>query len=89
MSDIVAVTYIVESGESVDVENTELMAMVYAKGGVVYVDTEIGNMVEVFTVQGQCIYSAETTAQLTTIDALNAEVVLVKVNGKTIKVSVR
>jgi hypothetical protein len=89
MSDIITVTYIVESGEPVDVENAELVAMVYAKAGVVYVDTEIGNMVEVFTIQGQCIYSAETTTQLTTIDALNAEVVLVKVNGKTIKVSVR
>ena len=89
MSEIVTVTYIVESGESVDVENTELVAMVYAKAGVVYVDAAVGSMVEVFTVQGQCIYSSETNAQLTTIDALNAEVVLVKVNGQVVKVAVK
>lgn len=89
MSDIITVTYIVESGESVDVENTELMAMIYAKDGMVYVNTEVGNMIEVFTVQGQCIYASEATAQLTTINALNAEVVLVKVNNEIVKVAVK
>ena len=89
MSEIITVTYIVEPGTSVDVDNTELLAMVYAKGGMVYVDTEVGNMIEVFTVQGQRIYAGEATVQLTTIDALNAEVVLVKVNGNTIKVAIK
>lgn len=89
MSDIITVTYIVESGEPVDVENAELVAMVYAKAGMVYVDTEVGNMIEVFTVQGQCIYASEATAQLTTINALNAEVVLVKVNNEIVKVAVK
>jgi hypothetical protein len=89
MSEIITVTYIVEPGTSVDVDNTELLAMVYAKGGMVYVDTEVGNMIEVFTVQGQRIYVGEATAQLTTIDALNAEVVLVKVNGNIVKVAIK
>lgn len=89
MSDIITVTYIVESGEPVDVENAELVAMVYAKDGMVYVNTEVGNMIEVFTVQGQCIYASEATAQLTTINALNAEVVLVKVNNEIVKVAVK
>ena len=89
MSDIITVTYIVESGEPVDVENAELVAMVYAKAGMVYVNTEVGNMIEVFTVQGQCIYASEATAQLTTINALNAEVVLVKVNNEIVKVAVK
>ena len=55
----------------------------------VYVDTEIGTMIEVFTVQGQRIYAAEATTQLTTIDAYAADVVLVRVNGETVKVAVR
>ena len=63
--------------------------MIYAKDGMVYVNTEVGNMIEVFTVQGQCIYASEATAQLTTINALNAEVVLVKVNNEIVKVAVK
>ena len=91
-SDVVVVTYIVvaEGGnEGTDIENAELLAMIYAKDGMVYVNTEVGNMIEVFTVQGQCIYASEATAQLTTINALNAEVVLVKVNNEIVKVAVK
>ncbi|MBO5728279.1 MAG: chitobiase/beta-hexosaminidase C-terminal domain-containing protein [Paludibacteraceae bacterium] len=89
MSDVVTATYVVEPSEGVDVDNVELVAVVYAKGGMVYVDTELGNMIEVFTVQGQCIYSAQATAELTTIDAFNADVLLVRVNGQTIKVAIK
>ena len=67
----------------------QLAAVVYSKDGFVYVAAQEGAMIEVFTVQGQCIYSAEATAQLTTIDALNSDVVLVKVNGETVKVAVK
>jgi hypothetical protein len=55
----------------------------------VYVQTEAGNMVEVFTVEGQRIFAAEAAADVTAIDALNAEVVLVRVNGNTVKVAVK
>ena len=89
MSEVVTATYVVEPSEGVDVDNVELVAVVYAKGGMVYVDTELGNMIEVFTVQGQCIYSAQATAELTTIDAFNADVLLVRVNGQTIKVAIK
>ena len=80
---------IVPSGPGVDAENVEVAAIVYAKDGMVYVDTEMGNMIEVFTVQGQRIYAAEATTQLTAIDAYAADVVLVRVNSQTVKVSVR
>ena len=80
---------IVPSGPGVDVENVEVAAIVYAKDGMVYVDTEMGNMIEVFTVQGQRIYAAEATTQLTAIDAFAADIVLVRVNGEIIKVSVK
>ena len=89
-SEVVSAMYvIVPAGPGVDVDNVEVAAIVYAKDGMVYVDTELGNMIEVFTVQGQCIYAAEATAQLTTIDAYAADVVLVRVNGNTVKVAVR
>ena len=81
--------YIIKPKQGVDVDNVEVAAIVYAKDGMVYVDTEIGNMIEVFTVQGQRIYAAEATTQLTTIDAYAADVVLVRVNGETVKVAVR
>ena len=81
--------YTIKPKQGVDVDNVEVAAIVYAKDGMVYVDTEIGNMIEVFTVQGQRIYAAEATAQLTTIDAYAADVVLVRVNGNTVKVAVR
>jgi hypothetical protein len=83
------VTAIYTLNPEVGVENVELTALVYSNNGMVYVQTEAGNMVEVFTVEGQRIFAAEAAADVTAIDALNAEVVLVKVNGKTIKVSVR
>ena len=89
MSDVVTATYVVKPDPGVGVDNIELVAVVYAKGGMVYVDTELGNMIEVFTVQGQCIYSAQATAELTTIDAFNADVLLVRVNGQTIKVAIK
>ena len=89
MSEVVTVTYVVKPNGGVGVDNIELVAVVYAKGGMVYVDTELGNMIEVFTVQGQCIYSAEATAELTAIDAFNADVLLVRVNGQTIKVAIK
>ena len=81
--------YTIKPKQGVGVDNVEVAAIVYAKDGMVYVDTEIGNMIEVFTVQGQRIYAAEATAQLTTIDAYAADVVLVRVNGNTVKVAVR
>ena len=89
MSELVTATYVVKPGEVVGVDNIELVAVVYTKGGMIYVDTELGNMIEVFTVQGQCIYSAEATAELTSIDAINADVLLVRVNGQVVKVAIK
>ena len=89
MSELVTATYVVKPGEIVGVEDIELVAVVYTKGGMIYVDTELGNMIEVFTVQGQCIYSAEATSELTSIDAINADVLLVRVNDQVIKVAIK
>ena len=83
------VTAIYTLNPEVGVENVELAALVYANNGMIYVETAEGNMVEVFTVQGQCIFAAEAAANVTAINALNSDVVLVRVNGNTVKVSVK
>ena len=88
-SETVEATYIIVPGTGVGTDDAQLAAVVYAKDGLVYVAAQEGAMIEVFTVQGQCIYSAEATDQLTTIDALNSDVVLVKVNGETVKVAIK
>ncbi len=88
-SETVEATYVIVPGVGVGMDEAQLTAVVYAKDGFVHVAAQQGAMVEVFTVQGQCIYAAEATADLTSIDALEADVVLVRVNGQTVKINVR
>ena len=87
-SETVEATYIINK-TGVGMDEVQLSAVVYAKDGFVYVATQQGAMVEVFTVQGQCIYSAEAATDLVAVDALNADVVLVRVNGETVKVAIK
>ena len=70
-------------------DNVELMAMVYSLAGNVYVHTEIGNTIEVYTVNGQNIFAGEATDVVTTINAANNSVLLVRINGETIKVAIK
>lgn len=91
-SDIVTVTYIVKKTEpdpGVATDNVELMAMVYSLAGNVYVHTEIGNTIEVYTVTGQVIYTGKATNTVTTIDAQNNDVIIIRVNGETVKVAIK
>ena len=101
-SDIVTVTYIVKKTEpeepkdpddpkdpNVATDNIELMAMVYSLAGNVYVHTEIGNTIEAYTVAGQNIFTSEATSTVTSIDAQNNDVLIVRVNGETVKVAIK
>lgn len=91
-SDIVTVTYIVKKTEpdpGVATDNVELMAMVYSLAGNVYIHTEIGNTIEAYTVAGQVIYTGKATNTVTTIDAQNNDVIIVRVNGETVKVAIK
>ena len=72
----------------VGVDNVALAAVVYSTNGAIHVEAEAGTMIELFTVQGQCIYAAEATSDLTTID-VHTNIVLVRVAGQTVKVSVK
>ena len=101
-SDIVTVTYIVKKTEpeepkdpddpkdpNVATDNVELMAMVYSLAGNVYVHTEIGNTIEVYTVAGQAIYTGKATNNVTSINAQNNDVIIIRVNGETVKVAIK
>ena len=54
-----------------------------------YIDTNIGNHIEVYTINGQKIYSDTATTNTTTVDVLNNDVVIVRINDKTIKMVVK
>ena len=64
-------------------------AIVYSKNKMLYIDTNIGNHIEVYTINGQKIYSDTATTNTTTIDVLNNDVVIVRINDKTIKMVVK
>ena len=94
-SDIITVTYVVKSTKpdpvdpNVATDNVELMAMIYSYAGNVYVHTEIGNTIEAYTVAGQNIFTSEATSTVTSIDAQNNDVLIVRVNGETVKVAIK
>lgn len=73
----------------VDVEETELSAVVYSNNGTIYVEVEAGSMIEVYTVLGQRFFAAEATTNMTAIGNIPANIVLVRVNNNVVKVAVR
>ena len=73
----------------VDVEETELSAVVYSNNGTIYVEAEAGSMIEVYTVLGQRLFAAEATTNMTAIGNIPANIVLVRVNNNVVKVAVR
>ena len=81
-------TYIINI-QPTDVDNVSVAAIVYSKNKMLYIDTNIGNHIEVYTINGQKIYSDTATTNTTTIDVLNNDVVIVRINDKTIKMVVK
>ena len=73
----------------VDVEETELSAVVYSNNGTIYVEAEAGSMIEVYTVLGQRLFAAEATTNMTAIGNIPANIVLVKVGNQVVKVALR
>ena len=74
---------------TVNVEDTELSAVVYSNNGTIFVEAEAGSMIEVYTVLGQRLFAAEATTNLTAIGNIPANIVLVKVNNQVVKVALR
>ena len=72
-----------------ETDKVALVATVYTNNGSIIVNTEVGNNIEVYTVDGQNIYNAMATSNITTIDANDNNVVIVRVNSKSIKIAVK
>ena len=75
-------------GPGVDVENSELVVNVYANNGSVYVETEAGVMIEVYTVNGLRVYAGVSNTTTTVINGLS-DIAIIRVNGQAYKVFVK
>ena len=89
MSDIATATFEIKAnGETVNLESVGALAVVYSHDGNLYVQTEVGTLIEVYTVQGQRIYAAEAITDVTTIE-LDETVVLVRIADQTVKAYIK
>lgn len=88
-SPIVKAIYTIVDELPTETDKVALIATVYTNNGSIIVNTEVGNNIEVYTVGGQNIYNAAATSTTTTIDANGNNVLVVRVNGKAVKVAVR
>ena len=86
-SEQVTATYVIT--KEVGLDNATLAAVVYSTNGAIYVQAEVGTMIELFTVQGQRLFAAEATSDLTTISNIPANIVLVRVANQTVKVAIK
>lgn len=68
------------------VENATVNANVYTKGNDILVETEAGNTIEVYNVQGQMIVNTIANEGINTISGVNVGVAIVRVNGVSYKV---
>ncbi|MBQ8722561.1 MAG: chitobiase/beta-hexosaminidase C-terminal domain-containing protein [Paludibacteraceae bacterium] len=90
-------TLVVKEGWSVEipqgpqdnVENGELVVNIYSNNGSVYVETEAGAMIEVYTVNGLRVYAGVSNTNTTIINGLNTNIAIIRVNGETYKVFVK
>ena len=88
-SPIVKAIYTIVDELPTETDKVALIATVYTNNGSIIVNTEVGNNIEVYTIDGQNIYNAMATSNITTIDANDNNVVIVRVNSKSIKVAVK
>ena len=61
----------------------------YSNNGSVYVETEAGAMIEVYTVNGLRVYAGVSNTNTTIINGLNTNIAIIRVNGETYKVFVK
>ena len=82
--------YAIDLNEVIDnVENTELNVNIYSNNGSVYVETEAGAMIEVYTVNGLRVYAGVSNTTTTIINGLNTNIAIIRVNGTAYKVFVK
>ena len=72
-----------------NVDNSELVVNIYSNNGAVYVETEAGAMIEVYTVNGIRVFAGVSNTNTTVINGLNTNVAIIRVNGEAYKVFVK
>ena len=79
--------HIVEvSGGATSVEDIISTAVIYSRNNTIYVETEVGANITVFSLVGQSLYSATSVDNLTIIDNIVEKCVIVKVNSSIYKI---
>lgn len=79
--------HIVEvSGGVTSVEDIISTAVIYSRNNTIYVETEVGANITVFSLVGQSLYSATSVDNLTVIDNIVEKCVIVKVNSSIYKI---
>jgi hypothetical protein len=88
-SDIATATFEIKgNGEPVNLESVGALAVVYSTAGNLNVQTQVGTTIEVYNLQGQRLFAAEATSELTTI-SLNEQIVVVRVADQVLKVNIK
>ena len=85
---MIAKEYGIVTPDPVDVENNELVVNIYSNNGSVYVETEAGSMIEVYTVNGLRVYAGVSNTNTTVINGLS-NIAIIRVNGEAYKVFVK
>ncbi len=79
--------HIVEvSGGATSVEDIISTAVIYSRNNTIYVETEVGANITVFSLVGQSLYSTTSVDNLTVIDNIVEKCVIVKVNSSIYKI---
>ena len=73
---------------TVDVDNNFAFVSIYSNNGAIYVEAEAGAMIEVYTVDGICVFAGVSNTNTTVINGLN-NVAIVRVNGVAYKTFVK
>ena len=71
------------------IDNIESNARIYSVDKNIYVETREGANISVFTLHGQCLYSAETIGNITQISNIFEKCVIILVDKEVYKISVR
>ena len=84
------VVYRISVGDdNVSLDNNHLIdANIYSSNGTLFVETACGQSLEVYTVDGQCLYATANSSNLTEFTDLRG-VVIVKINGTAYKTLVK
>lgn len=81
--------HIVEvTGSQTSIDAVALGANIYSDNNTIYIETEVGANISLYSISGQCLYTATSVDNLTIIDNINDACVIVRVNNNVYKIAV-